>query len=276
MADHLVSIIIPVYNGSRFIEKTINSCIEQTHSNIEIIIIDDCSYDDSFKICSSFKTYKQIKLYRNKENLGLMITNNFGFSKSNGDYIIFLGHDDLLKNNHVEVLLTYFDNDTSFVHCNSELIDSSENVFGIGVKDKSQIQLTKRIKTSLVFRNVIHSTGAMINAHIFNNVDCYDLDYTNYGEWLLWIKLANKGKVKYTTDVTALYRRHETNITNTFSNNDIKLDLQKYFNLCQSRALSNLKDPLIKKILTFYIMDLRPILVLFKRFLVKVFEINKL
>lgn len=91
----LVSVIIPMYNASRYIEETIQSVLDQTWSNIEIIVVDDGSTDNSFDIVSNFKSNK-IRLFR-QENQGAPVARNFGFSQSKGDYIQYLDADDLLS-----------------------------------------------------------------------------------------------------------------------------------------------------------------------------------
>ena len=134
MKEIICSIIIPVYNGEKFIEKTINSCLEQSIAgSIEIIAVDDCSSDSSLKILRNLELqHPNIFVYDNAINLGISKSVNKSLSLAKGEYVIFLGHDDLLRPNHLDTMISEFDYDTSFVHCNADLIDSNDIIFGVG------------------------------------------------------------------------------------------------------------------------------------------------
>ncbi len=92
----LVSIIIPLYNAGHFIAQTIQSALDQTHPDIEIIVVDDGSKDAGYDIAKSFERYINVRVYRQK-NSGSSATRNSGFAKSTGDYIQYLDADDLLS-----------------------------------------------------------------------------------------------------------------------------------------------------------------------------------
>ena len=94
--EPLVSIITPVYNSEEFLEETILSVLDQTYENWELILIDDCSKDDSYKIIDKYlRKDKRIKYLKNKKNSGPAITRNNGINISKGKYIAFLDSDDL-------------------------------------------------------------------------------------------------------------------------------------------------------------------------------------
>ncbi len=115
--NKLVSIIIPTYNVENYIAKGIESCINQTYKNIEIIVIDDGSIDNTCKVVEEYlKKDNRIHLYK-KENTGVSATRNLGIKKSNGDYCIFLDSDDWLELNAVETLINNID-DNDLAMCN--------------------------------------------------------------------------------------------------------------------------------------------------------------
>ena len=95
-----VSILIPLYNSENYIEETIQSCLNQTYENIEIIIVDDGSTDKSLQIAKSFESGK-LKVY-SQPNSGACKARNLAFEKSIGDYIQYLDADDLLSENKIE------------------------------------------------------------------------------------------------------------------------------------------------------------------------------
>lgn len=100
-----VSIIIPVYNTELFLSRCINSCLEQTFKNIEIIIVIDGSQDNSFEIAKSFQERDSRVFVINKENEGLPRTRRVGFEFSTGNYIFHLDSDDYLEPEIISVLL---------------------------------------------------------------------------------------------------------------------------------------------------------------------------
>ena len=94
-----VSIIIPVYNNSKYLRDCLNSVLKQTLDNIEIIAIDDYSTDDSFTILKEYqnKYPKKLKIIRNNKNMGVGYTRNLGISMSTGKYIGFVDGDDYIN-----------------------------------------------------------------------------------------------------------------------------------------------------------------------------------
>ena len=101
-----VSVIVPLYNAEKYLKRCLDSIICQTYSNLEIIVIDDFSSDDSYKTALDYsKLDSRIKVYKNKVNSGAGFTRNFGLSVASGDYISFIDSDDYIENNFVESML---------------------------------------------------------------------------------------------------------------------------------------------------------------------------
>lgn len=93
----LVSVLIPVFNGAKFLEKTIESIQKSTYKNFEVILIDDGSTDESRKICHALeKRFKNIRFYFFEKNKGMTRSLNFGISKAKGKYIARINQDDLM------------------------------------------------------------------------------------------------------------------------------------------------------------------------------------
>lgn len=100
----LISVIIPVYNGSRFIHKAIESILEQTYKKIELILVDDGSTDNSLSVLNTYKhKYKNIVLISQK-NQGAGIARNIGLNKASGEFLMFLDQDDYLEKNALKKL----------------------------------------------------------------------------------------------------------------------------------------------------------------------------
>lgn len=103
MNEPLVSVIVPVYNVEQYLDECINSLINQTYKNLEIIIVDDGSIDNSGKICDSYDDLR-IKVYH-KTNGGLSDARNYGLKFASGDYILFVDSDDFLDTNMIKTLV---------------------------------------------------------------------------------------------------------------------------------------------------------------------------
>ena len=100
----LVSVIIPVYNVEKYLKKCIESITNQTYKNIEIILVNDGSTDNSYRICQEFSEKDTRIVLLNKQNGGLSDATNYGLKFATGDYVVFVDSDDYVKSNYVESL----------------------------------------------------------------------------------------------------------------------------------------------------------------------------
>lgn len=129
MNNVLVSVLIPVYNVSIYIEEALNSILSQTYKNIEVIIVDDCSTDNTYLKCKEYQNkYSNVKLYRNKSNMKICNTLNYGLEQCTGDYVLRMDGDDIASVDRIEVLLNYLiDHKLDLVSSHTISIDESGN-----------------------------------------------------------------------------------------------------------------------------------------------------
>ncbi len=128
MKDELISVIIPVYNGEKYIEKCVKSVISQTYSNIEIIIVNDGSTDKTLNICSNIKDNRIVIL--TQDNTGVSAARNYGLDNAKGNYVIFIDADDFVEENMLEVLYNNIkkaDYDISI--CNYKIIENINVIY---------------------------------------------------------------------------------------------------------------------------------------------------
>ncbi len=127
-----ISIIIPIYNTAKYLEKCINSVIEQKIQNMEIILVNDGSTDESEEVVKNIMSKNEnnkkvdIKYFKN-ENNGLAETRNFGIKKANGEYIMFLDSDDYLNINILKNLGKYMEEDIDLIKFKMETVDTEGN-----------------------------------------------------------------------------------------------------------------------------------------------------
>lgn len=133
-----ISVIVPCYNVEKFVEKCIDSLINQTYDNIEIIAIDDQSKDNTYEVLKNLKEKygDKINLYQNEKNKGLAYTRNFGVSKASGKYVGFIDSDDYIDPHYYEVLVEKIVNEKADLVVNDiQLVD--ENGKNIGNVNKA-------------------------------------------------------------------------------------------------------------------------------------------
>lgn len=119
MYNYKISVIIPIYNVEKYLEKSIESVINQTYENLQIILIDDGSTDGSGEICDNFANRdSRVEIYH-RVNAGVSASRNFGMSKAIGEYLIFVDADDWLEPEYCEKLLRFaILNELDVVVCN--------------------------------------------------------------------------------------------------------------------------------------------------------------
>ena len=105
MKNPLVSIIVPIYNSEKYLYDAIRSCMEQTYENLEIILVDDGSFDSSFEICKALAEKDRRVKVISQENAGVSAARNTGLKNATGEYIFFLDSDDEIYLNAIELLL---------------------------------------------------------------------------------------------------------------------------------------------------------------------------
>ena len=187
--NDLISIVIPIYNASKYLEKCINSVINQTYKNLEIILVNDGSIDNSLDICNDFKDKDNRIKVISKKNEGVSKTRNIGIDKCKGKYLMFLDSDDYIDEIYVEKMYTYLTkNNLSMVTSSMTLVDVNYNVLKVSsYKDKSDILQVKDIYKDIVntsyfcpiWKNIIKISLIKDNSIYFD-------DSLKFGEDLLF------------------------------------------------------------------------------------------
>lgn len=124
----LISVLIPVFNVEKYIIDSINSILNQTYKNLEIIIVDDCSTDNTYALLEILShNDKRIKLYKNEYQLNIANTLNYAFTQSNGKYIVRMDGDDISLPNRIQNLYNFISNNPVYDLVGSQTITIDEN-----------------------------------------------------------------------------------------------------------------------------------------------------
>lgn len=122
-----VSVIVPIYNVECYLKRCIDSILNQTYKNIEIILVDDGSTDCSPEICKSYEMQYENIIYKRKDNGGVSSARNEGLILANGAYILFVDADDFIDNTYIEFLIKFaLENHSNMVKSGYKLVDENE------------------------------------------------------------------------------------------------------------------------------------------------------
>ena len=106
----MISVVVPIYNSGKYLKRCLDSIVNQSYKDIEIILVDDCSSDDSRKICFEYlKKDFRIKLITNEINKGVAYCRNIGIKMATGKYISFVDSDDYVEIDYLEYLYSLID-----------------------------------------------------------------------------------------------------------------------------------------------------------------------
>lgn len=117
LLKELVSVIIPVYNSEKYIKECLNCVIEQTHKELEIVVINDGSIDGSEEIIQAMKEKDNRIKYIKQENLGVGQARNVGLTNATGEYVIFVDNDDILRKDYIQTLFNIASNTKADMVC---------------------------------------------------------------------------------------------------------------------------------------------------------------
>lgn len=273
----LVSIIIPVYNGSNYLEEAINSALNQTYENIEIIVINDGSKDDgqTEKICLKYKN--EIKYYY-KDNGGISSALNLGIEKMKGQYFSWLSHDDLYDPNKIMIqmsILSKYNYDHNIVvSANANLINSHGKVIRKGTRNSLKFLNSGQFFFSLLKKN-INGCSLLIHRSKLIEIKGFKIKYKYIQDFIAWVELSlNNASLIKTGKVlvsTRIHREQQTiKISNLYSSEvdkfiDVIIEQNNYDNR-QLKAIINyaIKQDKWKKIRNFYLHNKKKIKQLYK------------
>jgi glycosyltransferase involved in cell wall biosynthesis len=210
----MVSIALASYNGEKYIREQLDSILEQTYKNFELIICDDCSTDSTRDILIEYEQQdNRIHIFFNTANIGFKKNFEKAISLCKGEYIALSDQDDIWTNNHLEVLLEY-KGSFQLVCSNSEHITYN----GIKTGHISQYDANKAFKDTdtslfvLLFSNFVQGCTILIDRTILHQAFPIPDEVEWHDYWLAVIAAMNHSII-FINKITVLYRQHNNNVT---------------------------------------------------------------
>lgn len=204
----LVSIIMPSYNTAKFIGETIESVLKQTYQSWELIIVDDCSTDNTDEVVKKYLSDGRIKYLKNEKNSGAALTRNYALREAKGRWIAFLDSDDLWKEDKLEKQIAFMeDNGYSFSYTNYIEIDEESRPNGRSVSGPRKI--SRLGMRSYCWPGCL---TVMYDSAVIGLVQIADIKKNN--DYAMWLKACQRAKCYLLDESLALYRKRSGSISN--------------------------------------------------------------
>jgi len=228
-AKELISVVVTSYNHAEYLDVRMQSLLNQTYPNLEIIVVDDCSSDNSVEVLGKFKEYPLMQIVALKENGGYANASNLGVSMSKGEFIMFAECDDFNEPKQIETLynaMAEHDN-IGVAYSRSNMVDAKGEVFGDDFGEyreeafKNMCSQDTLITSQQIQRFFLHScvipnmSAALMRKKLFQLVGGLSSDYKACADWDFWCRLSAKCDFFYVAECLNNFRNHATSVRST-------------------------------------------------------------
>lgn len=205
-----VSVVIPAYNAMTYLPDTLNSVLQQTFSDFEVLIIDDGSTDHIQAWVAQNITDSRVRLIA-QANQGLSAARNTGIANAQGEYVAFLDADDLWKPTKLEVQVHYLDNNPAvgLVYNWIAVIDAEGKLTGKVWRG----DIEGDVLAEVLQRNIIDCPSVLVRRKCFEDVGVFDRTLRSVEDWDMWIRIATRYHFGVTREALVYYRQHTSNMS---------------------------------------------------------------
>lgn len=237
----LVSLVVASYNHAEFLARRMDSLVEQTYQDIEILVIDDCSPDNSVEILRRYEAHPKVRLVVREKNAGWVAVSNQGVDMSSGEFVLFANCDDDCDPRMVERLVYALQRNPSagIAFCRSLMVDEDDRVFGddFAIREPAFKQrctgdvLLSRVEAS---RFLLHScvipnlSAALFRRECFSEVGYLSSDYRVCCDWDLFFRIAARYDIAYVAESLNRFRQHTATIRSVTKD---RVVYEEYFRL---------------------------------------------
>jgi len=201
----MVTVLMPVYNGARYLAAAVESILWQSHADFELLVLDDGSTDGSGDIAEAYRD-PRIRVVRNESNRGLVETRNRGIRESRGKYVAFLDSDDISLPRRLETQLRFLEDSPDFVMVGSRiaLVDEQGELTGMFSLFEAS---PASFPSILLFDNYFAQSAVMVRGDALAD-EMYRQEFPCAEDYDLFARLALRGKTWTIPEVLTLYREH--------------------------------------------------------------------
>lgn len=234
--NDLVSIIMPTYNREKTIQIAVDSILNQTYSNIELIIVDDGSKDKTIEKLQKIND-ERIKIFKLDKNMGANYARNFGIKKATGKYITFQDSDDIADLIKIEELLNFVKQEKcEVVFCNIRV--KKKNKYKEIIKKQMN---DDEVLNKLLWGNFISTEALLCERKVFKEIS-FDSELPRFQDWDLVIRIAQKYNIKHFNKSLLTAIVQNDSITRNHTKGIIALEkiLTKYSNLFNHKQIAKI------------------------------------
>ena len=222
----LVSIIITTHNSSKYVLQTLESAKKQTYRNIELIVSDDCSGDDTIELCerwieSNHQRFVRTKLVFSHVHTGITFNFNRGLKTAKGEWIKFIAGDDILKDTCIDTFIEYVNNSSEDIQilsgavktfANNIVHEDSEDRF-VNKLDLFFTRSAREQYALLLKANRIMAPAVLIKRSLLISMNGFDDHYPMLEDYPFWLKVTEKGiKIHGFSKIVTFYRIHDESV----------------------------------------------------------------
>ncbi|QWV95849.1 glycosyltransferase [Geomonas nitrogeniifigens] len=212
MVDYgLVSIVTATYNMAQYLPLTVESVLGQTYQNLELIVVDDGSSDDTSEVMARFAAEPRVRYIRLERNCGQTVAKNRGLSEVKGAFVAFVDADNLWKPNKLERQLPLFvaSERTGVVYSDAEYIDGSGAVLPYIERKYHDGDITAK----LLLSNFVNFNSAVVRKEVIDEVGGFDEALAMGIDWDLWLRISVRYRFRFLPEQTYSYRLWENQMS---------------------------------------------------------------
>ena len=221
MGGPLVSFVIPCYKLARYLRPCLDSLLAQTYKNLELLVMDDCSPDETPAVAASYND-RRVRHVRNESNLGHLSNFNKGIGMARGEYIWLISADDCLRSQDaVERYVSLMEQNArlAYVFCPAMGLNGNGDETGVvqGTRPftRNVILDGRRFLAKLAEGNCVSAPSVMVRRRCYEAAGMHPSDLPHAGDWYLWCAFAFCGDIAYLDAPMVCYRRHGANMSST-------------------------------------------------------------
>ena len=206
----LVTVIVPSYNSRAFVTAAVDSVLSQSYPNVELIVVDDGSTDDTKQV---LENYGDKIRYLFKTNGGVSLARNFGIEQARGEYVAFLDADDSWLPEKLEKQIEAINSSPNAGAAHTSFYLGNQNLEIVG--KRKPLRSIRNVLEDLFFvGNVIGTPSSVVaKKSIFEEIGGFDPELSQCADWDMWIKLALKTDFAFVDEPLIIYRQHDGNMS---------------------------------------------------------------